>query len=127
MDQLEQDVLEMILKGDDPVLATLRIQLGVARRKPRELSGVGFFTHFEVPETAPHLSADLAKIKLGDVTAEIEGLLHGAGFVLFVDDGALSMLEGYTYDEPWPSTIKSYTLSYMGKAGREALPWRRQA
>jgi hypothetical protein len=38
---------------------------------------------------------------LGDVTATIEGLEHGAGFVLFVQDGVLDVLEGFSYDEPW--------------------------
>jgi hypothetical protein len=39
---------------------------------------------------------------IGDVSGELEGLANGAGFVLFIRDGRLKMLEGFTFDEPWP-------------------------
>jgi hypothetical protein len=43
------------------------------------------------------------------VIARMEGLEHGAGFMLFIDDGVLVMLEGYTYDEPWPQRMSLIT------------------
>jgi hypothetical protein len=33
---------------------------------------------------------------------EFKGLVHGAGFVVFIDQGRLAVLEGFTYDEDWP-------------------------
>ena len=51
-------------------------------------------------------------MSFGDVVAEIEGMPDGAGFELFIEHRRLSMLEGYGYDDPWPSTIASYTLRY---------------
>ena len=39
-------------------------------------------------------------------------LAHGAGFVLFIRGGRLSMLEGYTYDEPWPDQVRGFSLRY---------------
>src|SRR5436305_953785 len=109
MDQLEHHVLQMLLEGDDPLLAILRNQLEIATRAPREDSGVGFFTHFEVPEQAPRVPGK-PSMQFGDVIAEMEGLRYGAGFVLFIKNGVLTMLEGYTYDEPWPETISRYEL-----------------
>jgi hypothetical protein len=41
------------------------------------------------------------------------GFYHGAGFVLFVDDGVISFLEGFTYDEPWPEDAGSFELWYL--------------
>jgi hypothetical protein len=35
------------------------------------------------------------RARFGDVLAEIEGLKPGAGFALFIDDGLITMLEGY--------------------------------
>src|SRR4051794_2496951 len=105
--QLEDELLGMLLGGNDPVLATLRRQLESAKRKPRELTGAGFFTYFDVPETAPRLQGN-PSFSFGGVKAEIEGLQHGAGFVLFVRNGILSFLEGYSFDEPWPPFIESY-------------------
>ena len=51
-------------------------------------------------------------MRIGDVYAEIPGLEHGAGFVLYIKDGYLDMLEGYSYDEPWPSSVEGFALHY---------------
>lgn len=112
----EQAVLQKLLSGNHPVLETLRQQMEHARLASRENTGVGFYCDFEIPETAPTVSRDL---QLGDVHAEIEGLDRGAGFVLFVSDGRVKTLEGYTYDEPWPETVGVYTLRYSSPS-REA-------
>jgi hypothetical protein len=109
LNDLEQAVLNMLLKGDHPVLAILRQQTRQARLLKREQTGVGFFCDFtvdgEVP-TAPF------HCEIGDVNAKLEGLTHGAGFVLFVREGRIAMLEGYTYDEPWPDVIRGFSLQY---------------
>jgi hypothetical protein len=47
---------------------------------------------------------------LGDIGADIPGLAHGAGFVLFVRGGVISMLEGFSYDEKWPESISEFKL-----------------
>ena len=36
--------------------------------------------------------------------------LHGAGFLLFIRGGVISMLEGYTDDESWPASTDEFTL-----------------
>lgn len=107
--EFERAVLEKLLSGDHPVLESLRHQLALAHLESRENTGVGFYCDFEIPETAPTVSRDL---QLGDVHAEIEGLQRGAGFVLFVSDGRLKTLEGFTYDEAWPETVRAYSLRY---------------
>ena len=108
--ELERAVLSKLLDGGHPVLAQLRSQLRGCRVTRREFSGVGFFTTLEVNKDAPRVGDKT--IRIGDVVADIEGLAHGAGFVLFIDHGKITMLEGFTYDEPWPDTIRSFTLSY---------------
>ena len=118
LNQLEQDVLQMLLTGNDDTLAAIRNQLNLAKRKPRELSGVGFFTYCDVPQEAPRLPSN-PSFAFGDVIAEVDGLQHGAGFVVFIDNGVLRMLEGYTYDEAWPQIVASYRLSYMNQACRD--------
>jgi hypothetical protein len=35
------------------------------------------------------------------------------GFLLFVDDGLLHFLEGFTFDEPWPGDLKLIWLYYL--------------
>jgi len=116
LDRLEQAVLDKLLAGDHPVLVALREQATSARLARREYTGVGFHCHFDVGEGAPTVKKDF---HIGDVRAEMEGVAHGIGFVLIIRDGRLSMLEGYTYDEPWPSEIRGFTLRYA-EAGRRS-------
>ena len=114
--ELETAVLAMILDGDHPVLRQLREQLASCHVKRREFTGVGFYTHLDVGDARP---SGATPLRFGDVTAEIEGMACGAGFLLFVEHGRLCMLEGYSFDEPWPSTVDKYRLKYMGGAGRD--------
>jgi hypothetical protein len=78
----------------------------------REQTSAGFFAYFDVGDA--HAANDITT-RFGDVLAEVEGMPNGAGFILYVERGRLDMLEGYGYDDPWPTTITSYTLRY--KAG----------
>lgn len=109
---LERGVLEKLLAGEHPVLEALRRQLGGCRVESRELTGYGFFTELEVDRTLPAAATSTDKLRIGDVNAKISGLDHGAGFVLFVNAGYLDMLEGYSYDEPWPESAGEFALSY---------------
>ncbi len=93
-------VMPLLLASDHATCIQLRKQYARARIQQVELTGAGFFVTFEVP-------ADVARttppnLQGGDVHIRVEGVEHGAGCVLFVRDGVLSMLEGYTYGEEWP-------------------------
>jgi hypothetical protein len=121
LNALEQGVLDKLLAGDHAALATLREQAACARLVSRELSVVGFFCAFEVPPEAPRLQG-AARLAIGDVNAEVSGLKHGAGFVLFIRDGRLDMLEGFSYDEPWPRETGQFTLSYQREPRALELP-----
>jgi hypothetical protein len=57
-----------------------------------------------------HIRRDLADCQLGGIEADILGLQHGAGFLLFVRDGVVSFLEGFSYDEPWPAEVKEFRV-----------------
>jgi hypothetical protein len=109
--------MTMLLKGQDTTLDILRDQLKASCVAHREHTGAGFYTTFKVPEHLRRVPQD-RRFTIGDVVAEITGLNHGAGFVLFVENGVLDFLEGYTYDEPWPTEIKEYKLQYTGGALR---------
>lgn len=119
LEPLEAAVLTMLLTGEHPVLAALRDQLAAAAITRREVTGVGFFLDLTVPASAA--AAPVRQLRFGDVEATLAGVQHGAGFVLFVDDGRLHMLEGFTYDEPWPSPVTGFAVRYHDPA-RAALP-----
>ena len=103
--------MDFLLRGNHPVLATLRDQFAVAIVKEPDFTGVGFFIHFVVPTTAVRLERD--RLVLGDVHADLQGLQHGAGFLLFIEEGAISILECFTYEEPWPANAQLSRLYYL--------------
>ncbi len=109
---LEDQVLQMFLRGDDEVLSVLRLQASHAGVSSRQMTGAGFFTNFEIPAEVPRLKTCLT-FKLGDVNGTADSVKHGLGFLLYVADGALSMLEGYTYDEPWPDEVHGLVLTSL--------------
>jgi hypothetical protein len=111
LEPLEAAVLDKLLAGNHPVLAALRGQLEGLRVKQREHTGAGFYTEFSVATTAA--PAPAAQLRFGDVQAAIRGLEHGAGFLLYVDGGVLTMLEGYSFEEPWPEEITAFSVDYL--------------
>lgn len=116
--QLEERAIELLLAGDVPALQVLRNQYRVAKVIDRTLTGAGFFTRFEIPITAPRIEQNRRRV-LSDVVADIPGLDYGAGFALFVDDGAISMLEGFTYEEDWPGDVYNSKVHYAKIEGRD--------
>ena len=100
-----------MLAGNLPLLIQLQQQLEVCSVGKQEFTGVGFYTTLVVPENISRTEG--LNFKFGDVIGEIAGLSSGAGFLLYVKDGVLDMLEGYSYDEPWPSSVNDFNLKYM--------------
>ena len=115
---LERQVLEMLLRGQDEVLTILRQQARQLQVSSRDMTGVGFYTKFLVPSDVPRVTGS-PTFKLGDVNGVADNVSHGLGFLLYVKDGALSMLEGYTYDDPWPDDVHGLVLTYASKVGRK--------
>jgi hypothetical protein len=111
LSELELEVLKLLLRGDDNVLNCLRNQLARISIKERESSSAGFFTTFESDQTIK--AKAYISFKIGDVHGEISGLENGAGFVLYIKNGKLEMLEGYSYDEKWPKDIEEFKLTYI--------------
>ena len=118
--KIEKAVLAKLLEGSIPLLVELRRQYAACTIKDREFTGHGFFTDFSVPEgTCKRDGFDLV---IGDVLGEdIPELQHGAGFLLFIDDGILSCLEGFSYGEPWPTQVDEFRLTYVKKQNNGLL------
>lgn len=111
LSDFERAVLEKLLTGGDPRLGAVHQQLSAADVIERKSTGVGLFLKVAVGAGVP-AAAPADDFAIDGVHAEIEGLEHGAGFVAFVTRGFVDTLEGFTYDEPWPTRINSYRLAY---------------
>ena len=106
---LEKSVIDLLLEKPGEPFDTIRQQLANANIIKRTFTAVGFFTDFELTAGAP-VRRDLPDCTIGDVGAEFPRLQHGAGFLLFIRGGTVSMLEGYTYDESWPTTTDEFRV-----------------
>lgn len=113
LNDLERAVLEKLFAGDHPSFPAFRAQVERVRVIERTFSGDGFFSDLVVPEEVP-AATGLATDPLwwGDVYVEFDGLAHGGGFVVRIADGRLEMLEGFTFDEPWPAEGTGFRLRY---------------
>ena len=113
---LEKDVIEWLSAGEDPVIAALQKQFKNITSVRRDFTGYGFYSHFEVPLNLQPIHTEMAvkaNFSFGDVEVMTPSLKNGAGFLLWIKNGIISFLEGYTYDEAWPEEIKEYKLRYI--------------
>lgn len=106
----ERAIIEHILALERPDLLVHLPLLGV---KKRENTGVGIYVEIEYSDDTRLVDAD--NLSLGhSVYAEIDGLEGGAGFVLYVDNGRITMLEGFSHSsKPWPAHIEKFRIQYL--------------
>jgi hypothetical protein len=91
---LEQAALQAIFAETPDIVDSLQSQLLVAVVMSRENTGAGFFTKILVPKETRRIAS--ARVLGNEVHARVDGLRYGLGFVLFMEDGRLSLLEGYS-------------------------------
>ncbi|MBQ8746665.1 MAG: helix-turn-helix transcriptional regulator [Clostridia bacterium] len=84
----------------------------------RKFTGHGFCTTF-YGVTVPYSLGKDVNLTLGKVSATLNDGQHGAGFVLFIEGGVISCLEGCAYDEPWPEKIEKYAFDEAEKTEQE--------
>jgi hypothetical protein len=118
LNPLESAVLGLLLSRTDEGYAALREQLTVVEVIGRDMSGVGFFTTLSVPSGSTKAPGIVGN-PLGqgvayaeDVYADVEGMAHGAGFLLWLDDGLISRLEGFAYADAWPDEVARFTVRW---------------
>lgn len=112
-EDFEKDIMERLLVGNEQVLEILREQYANSQITRRDFTGTGFLTTFTIPNNVPRLEP-LMSFQLGDVIGKIDGVNDGVGFVLFIKNGVINYLEGYTYgEEKWPEFIPNHQLSFV--------------
>lgn len=81
--------------------------------KKREFTGHGFFTDFEYSGT-DRLPDTCGNTELGDLSVMLNGFCL-VGFVLFIKNGTITCLEGYTYGDKWPDVIEDCRFLPMSR------------
>jgi hypothetical protein len=111
LSEFEKMVLGSLIEND-PEKKIMLCQLRDVTVLEREYTGVGLHTKFQVSNDSPLLSKsnryieDAPKTHLGHPE-----LKHGAGVILWINSGKISMLECYTYDGDWPKNESLFTIS----------------
>lgn len=102
---LERAVLEKFLTDKDLSALMSRVDLDAVKVAKRSLTGVGFFADFERNE-ALHVFGDMRSVRWGKVGARLNAERIETGYLVYVDKGYLTGLEGYTYGgQEWPDEI----------------------
>jgi hypothetical protein len=125
-EEFEQQLMGMLLSGDDELLEKLRRQYQTAKIESVDRDPVGFFTRYSVPHSEVFF-IDRDSFAFGDVFGSVGGVDRAVGFVLFVRDGYISLLEGYTnLVDKWPQSYDEISLSYSTGSERDMEDLRRK-
>jgi hypothetical protein len=117
---LERAVLSAICEMDPEDRSALEAQLSTATFRSRENTGAGFYTRFSVDHES---SAAIRGVQLKyGPPANIDGLNHGMGFILWLKDGYTDCLEGYSFDQS-TTPINLETVGFdLGSNPRQSIP-----
>ena len=108
--KLELAALHSIFAETPELAPQLDRQLAVATVTERENSGGGFFTTMTVSEEA--CVADSPRVLGYETQAHVVGLEHGLGFVLFMKNGRMHMLEGFAWGPESTASLDLHRLQF---------------
>jgi hypothetical protein len=114
LNEIEHRLMTLLLDGELAQLNVLRRQLEVASVADRDFSGVGFFTHFQVPPEVPR--TEPLNFVLGDVSFQLFDSENGGEALLFVKGGVLDVLEAYNWTDEWPTSPILRETAYLRPA-----------
>lgn len=106
-EQFEYDII-LSISEELPEYKNLMMEQYAHSIKKREYTGHGFFTYFENVTEGP-LVDECFKQELGKPSAILNDVCE-VGFVLFIRNGKISCLEGYTFGDVWPDVIDTYRI-----------------
>lgn len=92
---IERAILEAAVCDYPASAAGLRDQMATAQVTNFENTGVGFFSTVKVSPEAPRLTE---RSPLDAATGSVGSISRGMGFLVFLEGGYVSLIEGYTYD-----------------------------
>lgn len=107
VNDLERWLVEKFLEDPNLKPARKSLRWSAVNVKSRAMSGVGFLTEFE-PSPELKLFGDEVSLRWGDVGARLNAARTETGYLVYVDGGQMTAVEGYTYSgEEWPARVES--------------------
>jgi hypothetical protein len=114
-EKLAHKVMKLLLQGDDEVLRILQSQYQDTAIISEKYSDFGFYINYHLKKTSRSIPALLFKTTF--IIDDLDGFFNNGeqqvGFILYIRDGYLSCLEGYTMGvEKWPDDDLKIILTY---------------
>ena len=103
-DEFEKIIITDIIEQYPEYKQKLQAQFEKITEQKREFSTYGFSTHYAVTSAEETLGNN-KNLQLGKCQWNINGLQHGSDYILWIKNGLISCLEGFSYNEPWPDEI----------------------
>ena len=114
--KLADRVMELLLKGEDEVLSVLREQYKNANIISEEDGEVGFYINYQINKICAIPNNYNGTFQIGDVDGTVDDIDGAVGFVLYIKNGYMIMLEGYTnVIDKWPELDSQIDLEYDEK------------
>ena len=104
INEFEKIIITDIIEQYPEYKSKLRAQFEHAVVQKREFSKYGFSTDYAVEPPLKTLGDDV-NLQLGKHQWNINGLRYGSDYILWITNGLISCLEGFSYEEPWPDEI----------------------
>lgn len=113
-EKLINNVMKMLLTNKDYPVKELILQYKNSEMEYIESSEYGFYANFKINNLNLKLKNDhYQSFYLGNVDGSINNIPSAVGFVLFIKNGFINMLEGYTVSiDKWPSNDDLILLNY---------------
>lgn len=109
MNELERAVIGAMLGHPELNPVRRRIDFGSVPVRSRDHTGVGFFTEFESCDELRVFDAGTS-LRWGKVGARLNAAKIDTGYLVYIDGGCVTAVEGYTYGDDWPMTIEVFEL-----------------
>ena len=116
-DKLIKRVMNLLLNGEHEILRILKCQYEHSEIIDIEETGVGLYVDFKVSHEAIPLNDTVKQdFVFGDVNGIVDGINGAVGFILFISNGYIATLEGYSnVPGSWKSVNDEIPLVYINK------------
>lgn len=117
--ELEKTVISSMLADSEVNPIRSAVNFDAVTVSEREFTGAGFLTELERSEELK-LFDDGVSLRWGKVGARLNVSKLETGYLVYVDDGYVTTVEGYTYGDEWPAQVEQIEL-YELKPGMELM------
>ncbi len=106
---IEIAIINCLLSDKDVGLIKNSVDFDQIKVVSRDFTGPGFLTELRSNQKLKLFSDGVSK-RWGKVGARLNSPGIETGYLLYIDNGYLTSIEGYTYGENWPDEIYEFEI-----------------